>query len=155
METIVVGVDGSACAEAALDFAVEEAAFRRAALRVLCPWELPVIFDASGAFTSDTLDSFQEQTRITMARALSRAAQLDPSILCMGFIVEGRMSDVILKETQGAALVVVGRSRRSGFTSHFRNSVSERVLRHADCPVAVVHERHAGGPHENIPWNLR
>jgi nucleotide-binding universal stress UspA family protein len=149
METIVVGVDGSACADAALDFAIEEAAFRGAVLRVLSPWELPAIFDASGAFSSETLDSLQEKARTTLANALARVAKLSPSVQCAGFLVEGHMAEVILKETQGAALVVVGHSRRSGFTGHFWSSVSERVLRHADCPVAVVHESHAGGPHEN------
>ena len=36
METIVVGVDGSACASAALEFAAREAALRQALLRIFC-----------------------------------------------------------------------------------------------------------------------
>lgn len=41
MKTIVVGVDGSECGNAALEFAVEEAALRGASLRVVCACQAP------------------------------------------------------------------------------------------------------------------
>jgi nucleotide-binding universal stress UspA family protein len=145
METIVVGVDGSACAEAALDFAVEEAGFRGALLRIVSPWELPVIFDASGAFDSATLRSFQEHAQTTLKNALARVAELNSALDCAGFLVEGDMADVLLSEAPRCSLVVVGQSRRQGLASAFWGSVSGRLLRHATCPVALVHE--AGPPH--------
>ena len=39
METIVVGVDGSQGARAALEYATREAALRRAQLRVVYAWQ--------------------------------------------------------------------------------------------------------------------
>jgi nucleotide-binding universal stress UspA family protein len=48
METIVVGVDGSAGARAALEFAAREAALRQARLRIVCAWEIPPAVYAGG-----------------------------------------------------------------------------------------------------------
>ncbi len=43
MNTIVVGVDGSAYADAALEVALEEAALRDASLRIVYAWQFPTI----------------------------------------------------------------------------------------------------------------
>jgi nucleotide-binding universal stress UspA family protein len=48
METIVVGVDGSAGARAALEFAAREATLREARLRIVCAWEIPPAVYAGG-----------------------------------------------------------------------------------------------------------
>ena len=48
METVVVGVDGSDCAGAALEFAVAEAALRGASLRIVFAWEIPTTVYAAG-----------------------------------------------------------------------------------------------------------
>ena len=48
MNTIVVGVDGSEGAAAALEFAAEEAALRQARLRTVSAWEVPIVAYAGG-----------------------------------------------------------------------------------------------------------
>src|SRR5690348_4397241 len=40
MQTIIVGMDGSSCAEAALEWAAEEASVRNAKLRAVAVWEI-------------------------------------------------------------------------------------------------------------------
>ena len=45
---IVVGIDGSEGGVAALEFAADEAALRKARLRIVVAWELPVATDRSG-----------------------------------------------------------------------------------------------------------
>ncbi|MFH0915106.1 MAG: universal stress protein, partial [bacterium] len=45
METVLVGVDGSECAKAALACAAREAALRGASLRIVCAWETPTWVD--------------------------------------------------------------------------------------------------------------
>ena len=48
MDTITVGVDGSDCSRAALEFAAGEAALRGARLRVVSAWEIPPAVYAGG-----------------------------------------------------------------------------------------------------------
>ena len=62
MEKIVVGVDGSEGAEAALEFAAHEAALRAAGLRIVSAWEIPAGAYGGGfapPLDAETLDAFR------------------------------------------------------------------------------------------------
>ena len=66
METIVVGVDGSQGARAALEYATREAALRRAQLRVVYAWQIsPVVY--SSGYAPDLDEGFNEAAE-TLAR---------------------------------------------------------------------------------------
>lgn len=51
----------------------------------------------------------------------------------------GRPAEVLLAEAVGADLLVVGSRGSGGFSGLIMGSVSQKVLAHADCPVAVLH----------------
>lgn len=51
----------------------------------------------------------------------------------------GRPAEVLLTEARGAVLLVVGSRGSGGFAGLIMGSVSQKVLAHADCPVAVLH----------------
>ena len=51
----------------------------------------------------------------------------------------GRPAEVLLSEATGAELLVVGSRGSGGFTGLVMGSVSQKVLAHASCPVAVLH----------------
>ena len=51
----------------------------------------------------------------------------------------GRPAEVLLSEALGATLLVVGSRGSGGFSGLVMGSVSQKVLAHADCPVAVLH----------------
>jgi nucleotide-binding universal stress UspA family protein len=51
----------------------------------------------------------------------------------------GRPAEVLLSEAVGAELLVVGSRGSGGFSGLIMGSVSQKVLAHADCPVAVLH----------------
>ena len=51
----------------------------------------------------------------------------------------GRPAEVLLAEAVGAELLVVGSRGSGGFSGLIMGSVSQKVLAHADCPVAVLH----------------
>jgi nucleotide-binding universal stress UspA family protein len=51
----------------------------------------------------------------------------------------GRPAEVLLSEARGAVLLVVGSRGSGGFAGLVMGSVSQKVLAHADCTVAVLH----------------
>ncbi len=51
----------------------------------------------------------------------------------------GRPAEVLLAEAVGADLLVVGSRGSGGFAGLIMGSVTQKVLAHADCPVAVLH----------------
>ncbi len=143
METIVVGVDGSAGAGAALEFAAREAALRHARLRVVCAWEIPPGVYASGfAPTLDqtTLDGFRDGAETIVNKAIEAAKELQSTIECEGKAVQEQPAEALLQEARNADLVVVGNRGRGGFASLLLGSVSHQVVQHAPCPVTVVRE---------------
>lgn len=51
----------------------------------------------------------------------------------------GRPAEVLLAEAVGAELLVVGSRGSGGFSGLIMGSVSQKVLAHSSCPVAVLH----------------
>jgi nucleotide-binding universal stress UspA family protein len=142
METIVVGVDGSECAERALAQALNEATLRGARLRVVCAWHIPGAVYGGGlapGLDQGTVDSLRGNAQAVVKEALSQAERAQPGIACEGEAVEGQAAEVLLNEARDASLIVVGNRGRGGFTSLLVGSVSQQVVHHAQCPVLVVH----------------
>lgn len=114
---VVVGVDGSDAATAATELALAFAAAHGSTLRA-------VMIASSGA-DAGVLD-----------RALRHH---DPrGVTVVRVVVEGDARQALIAESRGASLVVVGSRGRGGFAGLLLGSVSQAVLHHADCPVAVV-----------------
>ena len=140
MKTIVVGVDGSEGAAAALEFAAEEAALRHARLRIVSAWEVPSRPTAAGSRRRWTR---RRWTRFVGAQqvadgALATVKELRPSLEGEALAVEGQPAGVLLEQAADAELIVVGNRGRGGFESLLLGSVSQQVVHHAACPVVVV-----------------
>ncbi len=143
METIVVGVDGSECARAALEYAAREAGLRGARLRVICAWEIPPVVYAGGfapALDQPTLDGFSDGAETVVREAVAAARGLQSAVECDGKAVQGQPAEVLLEESRDADLIVVGNRGHGGFASLLLGSVSHQVVHHASCPVTVVRE---------------
>ena len=138
MQTVVVGVDGSKCADEALAFAANEAVLRQVPLRVVSAWEIPTLVDLGMANLGAIAQDLAQETQSIVTRAIERATVLAPSLHCEGKVAEGQAADVLVREAQDAALLVVGHRGRGGFAELLLGSVSQQVVQHARCPVAVV-----------------
>jgi len=150
MKTIVVGVDGSAPAQRALEFAAEEAILRGGRLRVVCAWQIsPDVYGGgfAPALDQEALDAFREHAQTVVRDALESVTRLHPTLEADGTTPEGQPAERLLEEAQQATLIVVGNRGRGGFSSLLLGSVSQQVVHHAPCPVVVVpHEEEHRNP---------
>jgi nucleotide-binding universal stress UspA family protein len=137
---VVVGVDGSAVSEAAIEFAFQAAAVRGHGLAVVHAWAQPDPFvDEAYAVLSESATR-QTEARLAVSESLAGWRDSYPDVEVTEVIADGHPVDALLEEASrvNAALLAVGSRGRGGFAGLLLGSVSRGVLHHATCPVAVV-----------------
>jgi nucleotide-binding universal stress UspA family protein len=142
---IVVGVDHSDGAKAALRFALEEAELRGATLRVVHAWQYGYIaatglegaYPAVGGDIKDMRDAAETALEETLRESISDT----DAVAIERRVVQGRAASVLVEESQGADLLVVGSRGHGGFAGLLLGSVSQQCASHSACPVVIVHRR--------------
>jgi nucleotide-binding universal stress UspA family protein len=136
---VVVGDDGSELSDAALTFAFEAAAARGVPLVAVHTW-LDVNMAGTWTLLPDTIDwdwlQAQEQKRLTERIALWKDKY--PQVHVRPIVVRDSPAHALLDHAAGAQLVVVGSRGRGVFAGLGLGSVSQTLLHHAECPVAVA-----------------
>jgi len=122
---VVVGVDGSLVAVRALDWAADEAARRDAALHIVY-----AVSDRDGAGP-------------VLASAASRVRDRHPGLPVVVTAAEGSAVRELARESEGAALTVVGTRGLGGLTGTLAGSVSLRLAAHTHSPLLIVRGDHA------------
>ena len=146
MGVIVVGVDNSDGAKAALRFALEEAKLRGASLRAVHAWHFasigaPVIDSATPPMFGVELDDLQKGVEASFAATLREAIPDPGEVHVEHRIVEGAAAAALVEESRGADLLVVGSRGLGGFRGLLLGSVGQQVAHHAACPVVIVPHR--------------
>ncbi len=139
MDTIVVGVDDSTGARAALAWAAREASATAGQLRVIHAYELNIAWiDGYNPDIERWERHAQDSAQATLERVA--AAVLNPSQREHVRLeaVEGRADEVLRSAGSDASLVVVGSRGRGGFAGLLLGSVSQRLAQRAPCPVVIV-----------------
>ena len=142
-ERIVVGIDGSPPSEEALRWALAEARLRGAELEVVHAWEFPAVGVAPYGGVSMpviTRDELEKAAEALVRRTVRDVigAEAGPPVSVSTVVRAGKAADVILAESKGAAMVVVGARGRGGFAALVLGSVSSQVVHHAPVPVVVI-----------------
>ena len=136
---VVVGVDGSELSDAALTFAFEAAAARDVPLVAVHTWQDVYMAGAwtllPGTVDWDWLQS-EEEDRLDERVAGWREKY--PQVELRTLVVRGRPVPTLLEHAAGAQLIVVGSRGHGAFTGIGLGSVSQSLLHHATCPIAVV-----------------
>jgi Universal stress protein UspA and related nucleotide-binding proteins len=133
---VVVGVDGSPAAEQVLRFAFAEASLRGASLRAIHAWRP---FDLGGGYALGSDDPAGEQSeRRMLGEALAGWGERHPDVKVVEEVVKGHPVEVLRHASEGADLLVVGSRGHGALAGMVLGSVSQGVLHHARCPVAVV-----------------
>ena len=139
MATVVVGVDGSKNADAALDWALDEARRRGAILRVVHAWDVPNPAAIIG-YMPIPEESLYETARDGAQRVLEESvAGLDAAEVSVEpLLVEGPTVGVLVAAACGADLLVVGSGGRAALTDVLVGATGTRLAREAPCPLTIV-----------------
>jgi nucleotide-binding universal stress UspA family protein len=142
MALIVVGVDGSPGAQAALEWAAAEARLRGAPLRIAHAWHLPAATYGSGGFVPPVGmswdDDLEAAARAGLDKVVDDASELLAGIEVERHLGEGPAAVVLTDAARGADMLVVGSRGLGGFKELLLGSVGHQCAQHAACPVVIV-----------------
>jgi nucleotide-binding universal stress UspA family protein len=143
--TMVVGIDGSECAEHALAWALGHVCQGTADSQLVCCWERPLWIDATGMATTVLTDEqLTGQAQASIDHALAKFTDQVAAIRSGGGKVEGRVEmgapdDVLERESENVDCLVIGRRGHSRLAK-LLGTVSRHVADNSKCPVVVVPE---------------
>lgn len=142
MNAIVVGIDESEGSQRALEWALQEAALRKAPVRVVHVSPPPQSFYPYSMVDTQWVESANERAeeagQAVVESALAKAGGAPAGVQVEGRARFGAPPHALIEEAEGAALLVVGSRGRGGFTGLMLGSVSQQVVHHAACPVVVI-----------------
>jgi nucleotide-binding universal stress UspA family protein len=142
---VIVGVDGSSFSLDALRSAHRMASALGAPLRVVAAWRyratgfglpplglVPVMMDPSPKQEAETV----------LNQALHQVFGEELPATVSAAVVEGGAAEVLIDQSRGAELLVVGSRGHGGFAGLLLGSVSSACAEHAHSPVLIVHAEH-------------
>jgi nucleotide-binding universal stress UspA family protein len=137
---VVVGHDGSGCAQEALSWAADLAERARWPLHVVRAWRIatapqpptwePGFVPPMADYEQAVLTDLQADVAALLGAERARA------VTC--HVVHAPPVRALIEAAQGADVLVVGARGRGGFAGLLLGSVSDQVTHHAPCPVTVV-----------------
>ena len=139
---IVVGVEGSGYARAALIWALEEAHHRGAVIEVVTCYS-PTYVPAAPDLGYVPLDSFDlaaevEKMQGEVIESAIEASDFSDEVEVRRVLQKGRPADTLMTAAEGATMLVVGNRGRGGFAGLRLGSVSQAIAHHSPCPLVIV-----------------
>ena len=134
-QPVVVGYDGTDRSLAALRYGIEEAVRRATSLEVVhvSPGLAPGYVD---------VPDLEAEVRATARRAVGAAeaelGRLSPGLAANVCEATGSVADQIVRHSDGAQLVVLGRETKSALEKAVTGAIAGAVARRAPAPVVVV-----------------
>jgi nucleotide-binding universal stress UspA family protein len=133
---VVAGVDESDCAQLALAFAAEQAAARGVPLHIVRAWP----FSTGLWHEPAVVQAVADGERRTVAELAASWQEKYPQLAVIADFLVDHPAHALLQKAAGAQLVVVGSRGRGGFRGMLLGSVSQSLLHHSPCTVAVVRD---------------
>ncbi|GIH78263.1 universal stress protein [Planobispora longispora] len=150
---IIVGVDGSQAALAAVGWAVREAGLRGIGLRVvhvMPAWAFEMPEDVPHA---DVGRWMRGGAADILAQGVQRAQAEGGAVEVESQLLPGDPRLGLIEAAKGAELLVVGSHGQGGFLGMLVGSVALGVSGHTSCPVAVVRAAPAGQDAPGAVWD--
>ncbi|MGW2613497.1 universal stress protein [Streptomyces sp. NPDC001500] len=139
---VLLAVDGSPASEAAVGFAFAEASLRGVDLVALHVWNARSerAHEGPGDPPRAVVDveRLRQEEQQLLDGTLAPWQERRPRLAVERRLVRSRVRPALIEASRGAQLVVAGARGRGGFSGLLLGSVSQALLHHAHCPVAVV-----------------
>ncbi|AZC14760.1 universal stress protein [Microbacterium sp. ABRD28] len=137
---ILVGVDGSESAAAALEYAVEIAPKLGLPVHAMAVWDDPGLIWGDAPTPDDGTD-YEALARDLASRAALEIFPAGPPPWLTTGTRRGTAEHTLVDASEHAAMLVLGSHGRSRIGSLFLGSVSAVCASHAACPVMIVRHR--------------
>ncbi|MGZ4510317.1 MAG: universal stress protein [Mycobacterium sp.] len=139
---IVVAVDGSPASNAAAIWAAREAAMRKIPLTVVHAVTTPTATWPPVPYPESLALRLEDEGKKAIMHAIKIAEEALPAdrkVAINRELVYSSPAPALIKLSDEAEMIVVGTAGRGLLATGVLGSVSATVVRHAHCPVAVVH----------------
>ena len=149
---IVVGVDGSAASKAAVDWAARDAALRGLPLKAVHVLTPPLVMAFPEVpmppgylkWQEEEAGKILEDAARVAAEAAGGAAK---DVVVSTEMLSGPSVPTLVDASEGAGMIVVGCRGHGALARGLLGSVSNALVHHARCPVAVIHDEDPLMPH--------
>lgn len=132
---IVVGIDGSEESVTALRRAIRIANALNASIEAVSSWRLPSGYATVGEYEYSPLD---DANAILSGAAKSVFGAQAPAWFTTATF-EGNAADVLIEQSRGAEMLIVGSRGHGGIAGVLLGSVSAMCAEHAHCAVLIIH----------------
>jgi len=148
---VLIAIDDSACSGAAIEQMANRGWAQDSEIKIVTVIE-PFIYGSMAPtiypeFAQSVANAEKDYIDFNERLVESQVERLSKSLKCKveGIVLHGSVAESIVEEAKSwkADLIVLGSHGRRGFQKFFLGSVSEKVLRLADCSVEVVKDRKA------------
>jgi len=133
-DRVVVGIDGSTGCRQALEFAFDHASRNALSLTAIHAWRHRAGYRVPGPGIAAEI----EWAERLLSESLAGFADTYPDVKVVPEAIPVPPQRALADASQTASLVVVGSRGLGAFSELLLGSVSQSVLHHAQCPVAVV-----------------
>lgn len=137
---VVVGVDRAPGSQEALGFAFQLASDLHVSLTAIHAWSAPALHGSGTTLLpmhADVGTDVREQQQ-GLADDLAAWQQKYPHVPVVLEAIPGHAAKILIDASEHAGIVVVGSHRHDAVAGLLLGSVSQQVLRHSHCPVAVA-----------------
>lgn len=143
---IVVGADGSPESRVVIEFAFQQASFRRESLTVLhCFWD--VVTAVAGTSGTDLPDDWQQDLRVLLSESVAGLAEKYPDVEVTLQVAHGFVDEALARLAGDWGMVVIGRHPARAMSQLLTGAMCTAVVERAHCTVAVVPEDPASADH--------
>jgi nucleotide-binding universal stress UspA family protein len=145
---IIVGVDGSPSAKAAVDWAARDAAMRDLPLGIVYAAPSPIVA-VDTSMPRDVNQRVEEHGQAVLrdARGIAeRATEGSTAVRVSCETVGTAVLPTLIDRSRDADMIVVGCRGMGAIDRLLLGSVSRGLVQHAHCPVAVIHHGYSPAP---------